>query len=424
MSIDDPVCIHDQNQHTYNNELGRRRTITTFEKADRDSFGRLRVSNPFVVFDSLLISDKQNLLWDEALAGAGTSIHVPNESAVVMTVGTASGDSVIRQTREFFRYNAGKSQFVLMTGTLGTQKANVRQRIGAFYEDNGLFFEQDGSNLKVVIRSKTSGSVVDVAVNQSKWNLDTFDGNVLTNPSGITLDTSKTQIFVIDYQWLGVGKVRFGFSFDGLVKYCHEIENANIRAAPYMSTGNLPCRYEIENTGIAASSSTMLQICASVSSEGGFTPQGSRFFVNSGLVSKTVLGTSTLPMVSVRLKSTHIRSRIILDTLTVLSASNKDFLFEIILNGTLTGAAWTSINADSISEMDNAATAISGGIAVEGGFVGGNMASAHIPSGAFQALIQAVASFGGTPDILTLTYTNLNAPSIECYGSMSIKEVI
>lgn len=424
MSIEDPVCIHDQNQHTYDNELGRRRTITTFEKSDRDSFGRLRVSNPFVLFDSLLIADKQNLLWDEALAGAGTSTHSADKGAVEMVVGTASGDSVVRQTREFFRYNAGKSQFILLTGLLGIQKANVRQRIGAFYEDNGLFFEQDGSNLKVVVRSSTTGSAVDIAVNQSEWNLDTFDGDNLTNPSGITLDTSKTQIFVIDYQWLGVGKVRFGFSFDGLVKYCHEIENANIRDAPYMSTGNLPCRHEIENTGTAVSPTTMLQLCASVSSEGGFTPQGSRFFVHSGIASKTVLGNSLLPMVSVRLKGSHIRSRIILDTLTILSASNKDFMYNIILNGSLTGASWASIQPDSISEVDIVATAITGGILMDGGFVGGNMASAQIQSGTFQAFIQAVASLGGTADILTLAITNLNAPAIECYGSMSIKEVI
>ena len=171
--------------------------------------------------------------------------HSPNDSGVILSGTTASGSTSIRQTFEYYRYQPGRSQQVLMTGVMGAKKTNVRQRIGLFDANNGLFFEQDGTNLKVVRRTKTSGVVVDNAVFQSAWNIDHLDG---AGKSGILLDMSKAQIFVIDFEWLGVGRVRFGFNINGITYYCHQIFNANNLTTVYMQTANLPLRYELQNT--------------------------------------------------------------------------------------------------------------------------------------------------------------------------------
>ena len=66
---------------------------------------------------------------------------------------------------------------------------------------------------------------LDNKIIQSNWNVDVFNG---TGASGITLDFSKSQIFFIDYEWLGTGRVRCGFFIDGIPYYCHAIHNSNI----------------------------------------------------------------------------------------------------------------------------------------------------------------------------------------------------
>ena len=146
------------------------------DSADLDAFGRTRVSQPFNVFDMQFNYDLQPLFFGESATGDGDVTHKPASSAATLTTGgTTDTHGVIFQTKEYFRYQPGKSQFVVWTCILGSKTSNVRKRIGLFDADNGFFFEQDGSNLKVVRRTKTSGSVVDNTVNQSSWNLDNLD---------------------------------------------------------------------------------------------------------------------------------------------------------------------------------------------------------------------------------------------------------
>lgn len=81
---------------------------------------------------------------------------------------------------------------------------------------------------------------------QSAWNVDKLDG---TGASGITVDPTKSQIFVFDFEWLGVGRVRTGLVVDGKIYYFHYFSHANVTNVVYMSTPNLPLRYELENDG-------------------------------------------------------------------------------------------------------------------------------------------------------------------------------
>ena len=93
-----------------------------------------------------------------------------------------------------------------------------------------------------VIATKTE----DIRVPQSQWNIDKADG---TGPSGFVLDITKIQMAYIDYSWYGAGKIRFGFKdANGHVKYMNEFLHNNILEEAYMRSGNIPGRYEIENT--------------------------------------------------------------------------------------------------------------------------------------------------------------------------------
>jgi hypothetical protein len=295
---------------------------------------------------------------------------------------------------------------VLLTATLGAAKANVRQRIGYFDDDNGLFFEQTSTAKSVVVRTSTSGSPVDGAVTQANWNLDALDG---TGPSGITLDLAMSQIFLIDFEWLGVGRVRFGFVIDGLPVYCHEVLNANTLATIYMTTPHLPCRAEIENTAAAASTTTMQQYCMSVLSEGGVQEDlANEFAIGRGVTSLAV--TTRRPVLSIRpsptFNSITNRGHVTFAELEVLAATN-DCLWELVLNGSLTGASFGAVDATySITDYDTAATAISGGIVLNRGWsiAGLGAAAGKSAGGSFVELYNDFA--GTTPDILSIVCTS------------------
>ncbi len=328
-----------------------------------DAFARLRVSDPVSLFDSQFQYDKQPLFWNESTSGGGASTHLPNESAIDMDVGTADGDEVIRQTREFWRYQPGKSQYVLLTFVPDTAKLNLIQEMGLNDANNGIFFRTLGTAIEIVRRSKVTGSVVDDNVAQADWSIDAFDGNGI---SGITLDPTKDQIFIIDLEWLGTGRVRTGFVIDGMIHYAHEFLSGNVLAVPYMTTANLPVRYRIANDGVVASASTLKQVCCSVSSEGGREVE--RAIPNSastGIAGEVTVGTTEIPLLSIRPAATFnsiVNQMAFRDFSGTVTAQDQDIHFRVRRNATLTNAAFAAVNASrSGMEFDVAATAITGG---------------------------------------------------------------
>jgi len=242
------------------------------DSGNLDAFSRLRTSFPYTVFDSKQLIDKQPLYWDDQqTAGAGTvSTYLANFAATRLDVTGNVAGTRVRQTFRRFNYQPGKSQLILLTGILtaegGAGVTGVTSRIGYFDDNNGVFFQRAGSVLGVGVRTFTSGAPVNTIVAQTAWNLDRLDG---TGPSKLTLDPTKTQIFIVDFQWLGVGRVRFGFDIGGVIIYCHQVFNANVLVVPFMTSPDLPLRYELSSTGTgAAVTASLLHICSSVQSEG------------------------------------------------------------------------------------------------------------------------------------------------------------
>lgn len=337
-----------------------------------DAFARLRVSNPLTLHDSQLQMNLQPTIWHSVLVGGGTATHLPNEASCRLRVGTASGDKVTRQTKEYFRYKSGKSQLIVMTGVLGQMKTNVTQSIGYFDNNNGVFFDCDGAELGVTIRSKSTGSIVNDRKLQSEWNLDKMDG---TGKSGVKLDMTKSQIFFFDLEWLGVGRVRCGFFIDGLPIYCNEFNNSNFLDKAYMTTANLPVRYEIENTGVSASQSDMKQICSSVISEGGGkSTEELSFNANNGTTTHAVTAAEVVLAIRPKLlfNSIENREKIIPRDVTMLVTTN-DCFWQVIQGGTLTGEVdgdWTDINATNsgIEQLIKEAVTIAGGRVIASGY--------------------------------------------------------
>ena len=146
--------------------------------------------------------------------------------------------------------------------------AGLRQRIGFFGTNNGIYLEHDGTDLFLVLRSYVTGAVDNSRkVAQKDWNGHKFDGSTFYQRD---LDTTKANIFWMDVEWLGVGDVRCGFIVDGVPVVAHTFHNDNLNPTTYMTTAVLPLRQEIENTGATGVTSNMRVICSTVISEGGY----------------------------------------------------------------------------------------------------------------------------------------------------------
>lgn len=344
--------------------------------ASMDAFGRMRVSNPYTLFDGALRYSDNPFKWDQADTGLATSSFLPNESSILMSV-SGNGDSSIRQSKQVFSYQPGKSLLTMTTFVMNTPTAGLRQRVGYFGAQNGVYFEVDGTAINLVIRKYTSGSVDDTTekIAQASWNGDRLNGQGgQHNISGVTLDVTKAQIFWCDVEWLGVGSVRCGFVINGQFIVCHIFHHANILNKVYMTTATLPVRYELTSTGAAG---TMRAICSTVISEGGYVNRSQSRAIGTSLTGKNLSDTVYRPLVCLRMKSANIDSIIVPAKFDLYGLQQAAFVYRIILNPTLTDASWTSAGTNSSAEYDISATALTGGTVVDQGiFVGSNKGGA------------------------------------------------
>lgn len=403
--------------------------IAARDSASIDAFARMRVSNPETIFDSKQISSNGPLLWDDQLVSGsgGSSAWSQDTASTVLSVPATTACKRVRQTFMRMPYKPGKSQLIFMTGTLASGGGTgITRGMGAYDDDNGIFALDDQGTLKFVVRSSTSGSPVDTAVAQTSWNLDTLDGS---GPSGITLDPDQSQIVIIDYEWLGVGRVRCGFVVNGIPIYAHEFNHSNLAAGVYMSSPNLPLRYEISNSGAGAASSVEC-ICASVISEGGQPSTGIDKFWSTGssIINANTAGTK-YAVFGIRLKSTKLDATVIANSVSAMNITSDDYIWELILNPTIASTAptWSSASSDPY-EYANGDTSgnpsvntVTGGTVLAGGYVkaGSDSGGANI---GVDTQLRVGSSIAGTADQLWLVLTPLSA-NADFYGGMTVREV-
>ena len=373
----------------------------SFGGTNTDAFGRLRVSQPYTLFDSQnrYGIDSQ---FSTSTAGSGAATHLSNESSVSMAVSTTSGDEVVRQTFRVFPYQPGKSLLLLATFKMDAAKTNLRQRVGYFGTANGVFLEQGANGITFVLRTSTSGSVSDARyVAKASWNGDKLDG---TGSSGITLDLTKTQILFMDFEWLGVGSVRCGFVINGQFIVAHTFHNSNIETAVYMTTAILPVRYEITNTGTVASSSAMKQICSSVMSEGGYEAVSQEHAARMvSATTSTFLTTTFKPLVSIRLPSTALGAVVLPYNLNFLPTTSDNYELALFKNTTLTTPTWTAVSSTSNVEQDLASTSMTGGTICYSEFTTGKSGRVPLATGAgYNWDLQLGVSLATVSDIYTL----------------------
>lgn len=384
-----------------------------------DAFGRARVSELFTLGDYKHIYAIDPNFLDKTANGGNVAFSV-NQACARLSTSSDINSYAIHQTKFYHHYQPGKSQLIYSSINFYAPNRNVTKRTGYFDDDNGIYFEQVGSDtangsivspttqtLNWVIRTYVGGSPNEAnyvttingvpytykrRVPQSEWNVDPCDG---TGPSGFNLDITKTQLIWIDFQWLGVGRVRCGFVHDGEIIIAHEYYNSNVLPVVYISNPNLPVRCEIRNTGTTPGG-YLDQVCASVMSEGGYVESGIDWAVYTTARATPTPGQTRLPLVAIRLKNSfngYVNRMSVRPNSLGLFAKTEPVVYEVgklpnvssLSTTDVGGLVWTSADVDSGVEYCVNAT----------GFTSANFdrfAAGYVPSGSSQNSLSPVAT--------------------------------
>jgi hypothetical protein len=406
-----------------------------FKEPNVDAFGRQMVTVPFTLGDyKHLYGIDPNFL--EYITNGATVAYQSNKACARLTTSSNSASRIVHQSKFYHHYMPGKSQLILSSFNFYTAVPNVTKRTGYFDDNNGIYFEQTGDGtLSFVIRSYVSGSVVETRVPQSSWNRNKCNG---VGPNAWTIDITKTQLIFIDFQWLGVGRVRVGFVHDGEYIVAHVFDHSNALPTVYMSTPNLPVRCEVVNVG-TTTGGFIDQICSTVVSEGGYVEAGSDWAVASPTL-RTLAAGATLPILAIRLKNAYktYPNRMIakMGQVNILStgANIKYRLIKLPNISQLTvGGSWVSVDDDSGVEYMAGATAFTDGDEHLSGFVAassqnliqtqGGAPTPSTPSSAKKNYI--VQNYDSTDsEIYVLVATNIHATDSTTVGvSMQWREI-
>jgi len=401
------------------------------EEENIDAFGRGRVSMPFTLGDYKHLYGLDPNFIDYSVNGGNVTFQVNRACARLETTSNVSS-RIVHQSKFYHHYMPGKSQVILSSFNFYSATANVTKRTGYYDDNDGIYLEQTGDGtLSWVVRSYVTGAPTERRVTQSNWSVDSCDGS---GPSAFNIDITKTQLAWIDFQWLGVGRVRCGFVHDGEYVLTHEFNNSNNLANVYLSNPNLPIRCELQNTG-TTSGAYFDQICSTVMSEGGYVEAGIDWAVTN--TPRLLTSGTTSPIMAIRLKNTFrtYKNRIIvrMGNLNMFSDGEniKWRLLKLPSSGNITANVWTSVDDDSGVEFNTDATAFTDGDELDNGWVGastqgsqkaGGSPNSNIPSSAKKNYI--VQNYDSTDsEIYLVVATNLGSQNTNVGIGMQWREI-
>ena len=412
-----------------------------------DAFGRLRVSDPTTLGDYHHVSG-ENPEMALMTIGSGTGAADIATSSYMLSVGTGDGDCAVHQSLMYHHYLPGKSQLINASFKFGTPRTNTVKRTGYFDDRNGIYFQQDGNGtLSFVMRSYVNNAISERVVTQAYWNIDTCStslmgaDNTAANYGKVgtwAIDASKTQLLMLDFQWLGVGRVRVGFVHKGQFIIAHEFYHSNSWTTIYWTQPSLPIRCEIRNIGTAIGTANMMQICTTVMSEGGYFETGLVNVINSSLTGRIIQnGGGSLPIIAIRLKNTfntdHVRGIVRAKQIGIVCTNGPIYyqLRRFDSHTLVTGGTWVSFGDDSIIEYNITATGYSGGVAVSGDFVSAAASKSSTASGSIENPVANKRGYitqnydstnSGCYALIATALGNANNIAIEVYGSLQWSE--
>jgi hypothetical protein len=373
-----------------------------------DAFGRLRTAAVQNLLDIKHVYDKNPLQVNEITAGTATSVFDQQYARVRMST-SANNDLVIRQAKTHPIYQPGKSQ--LYEGSFSNFKleTNIIKRIGGFVSTtastynsvfDGFFLESNGVTNTISFQIWRSGTTIYSAATTT-WRTNEFDP---TN-----LNWANAQLLMVDYQWLGVGRMRFGLALSGQTIYFGEHNCSNNEPNVYMSSPNQPIRYEIRQVGVGSGYFDM--ICSQISTEGALNGLYSTVgVIHSNTATLSSSGTK-YPYIGYRLKPNYKSVTSQYSSLSVLNTSNDNYLLTIEFNPTLSSTpVWTDIpNSPFQYSLGTGATTITSDGHIMSSLIGEAGTSALTTLKLDDNQIRVGSNINGTLDEMWVNITPLGA---------------
>lgn len=440
--ISSRLSINNSNSTTNTN------SIAVFENSTEnviDAFGKLRVSMPNTLLDIRYPSNsaasgssatflKNNLQISNTFSGSYSALY---EKSKAIITGSDAG-YYMTQSRNYCVYQPGKSLLFMASGIINPGNSSYTARIGYYDSEfitnpsiptvnNGIYFEYSGGIASVNLKNDSLTTIP-----QSSWNVDKMDG---TGPSGLSLDFSKTQLFVIDMEWLGVGRVRYGFYAYGRIQYVHQVTNINLLTEPYTNSINLPISYTLFGTSGVGS---IMQICSTVISEGGYNPVGRPFSVSNsqnGTDLPVTVGVTETPLLAIRGGGANYYHQNIIPTgisiIDTATNNNLHYRLRIYLDGGFAGTiTWTDVDPDYSVAQYALSAEITGFTTTnsiqldQGYFYGrGTIAFNGLDSIFTNQILQLTANVLNVSDVLVLTCEKIGTGSTTVYSTLSWQEI-
>lgn len=388
--------------------------ITVYPKPPQDisvgeytSKGRLKVSNPEVIFFNTFQYGIETDVWDTGTSNGGTATFDASTSSIDMAVTSTLNSECIRQTLNVQRYVPGRSSELTFAVRLTTPVSGIRRRFGLFDGNDGVYFEDNGGDYACVIINSDGATPTITRIARANWNGDKLDGAGI---SGITADAEAQQIVSFDYEWYGAGQVIISFIINGERHVVHTFNTGNILPTPWCKTPFLPIRCEIKNIGSASGTHHLYQGSNSLVIEGDSIRLGTPQNALTPLTGVTLTTANTFyPVLSIRLKPTTLGAVALPASFQASSLDNTSVFYKIIRNATLNGTWVDQPDTNAFTQYNVTATgAIADGIVLDSGYVGsGNTAVINLnQSGNYQI---GRSALGTVSDTFTVAIAAANA---------------
>jgi hypothetical protein len=317
-----------------------------------DAGTRVRISQITTLVDGKILNTDNTNVFDTQ--GTGTGLYGQNKYNMSVT----AGQYLVRQTRRFAPYFAGKSQMCECTFDNFQSETGTTKRVGYFSTSatvpysattDGFWLENNGTTIS--IKASRSGTTT-VDVPMSAW----------TNYNSVsTYDWSHFTVILFDFLWLGGAVLRLFLKTDQGFVLCHTVNYAGSATDVFILSPNQPIRYEIKST---TGTGSLRYICSQVATEGSTEEHGYNNSVQSlstaAVASNTIAVIGTIyPLKAIRKLATHRDCAVKVTGVGVYCSSTNDIVYWTLqLNPTLSAPlTYTSLSGSCIEEANGSAVA-------------------------------------------------------------------
>ena len=194
------------------------------------SYNKLRVSQPTLLAQYDFSEQSLRSQFATSQEGSGETTWQPDFGHIKIS-SILDGDRATYTSSLWHPCPAGAGVLFLFAArcnTLGSPTDGTLRFWGAFDATDGAFFANAQGTLSVRHRWTVNGFTKNMAIVQSDWNRDTLDGTGgASNPSGMTLDVTKQNLYWVDFQHYGGGRIRWGVYYRGERVICHVMDMSN-----------------------------------------------------------------------------------------------------------------------------------------------------------------------------------------------------